>query len=140
LRKGDIPPGAFIEVHSESGQVWLVKGEERGLAFYYHDLGYIILAACTPFVRELILFHTLNSKVITSGGMFKPHMAGQYIWLINKWYKIHRVQDASTAHLELDASSTGTAVVPVATMNEISIYGSGINLTRLELDYIPRTR
>ena len=139
LRAGDIPPGATLEISSETGQVWLNKGEERELAFYYHDLGYIMLAPCLPFARDIQISHTMNSKVITSNGGFLPHMAGQYVWLRTKWCKIQWVND-TTAYLDTEAAVTGVSVSPIVAMNEISVYGNGISLTRLDIDYEPRIR
>lgn len=37
-------------------------------------------------------------------------------------------------------SDTGSAETPVVTMNEIEISGDGLDLTRFEIDYIPRMR
>lgn len=140
LKAGEIPPGAYLEIDSETGQVWLVKGEERELAFHYHDLGYIQLAPCTPFVRNMKIRHEAGSKQIETDGAFLPHMAGQFIRLDGVWHKIHRVQDAHTAHLVIDAPATGETDTPVVTMSDIWLRGDGINMTKLEVSYTPRVR
>lgn len=138
LRAGEIPPGAYLEIDSETGQVWLVMGEERELAFHYHDLGYIQLAPCTPFVRNMMIRHEAGSKRIETDGVFMPHMAGQFIRLDNLWRKIHRVQDAHTAHLVLDAPTSGETDTPMVTMNEIWLRGDGVDLSRFQVVYIPQ--
>ena len=98
-----------------------------------------MLAPCLPFARDIQISHTMNSKVITSNGGFLPHMAGQYVWLRTKWCKIQWVND-TTAYLDTEAAVTGVSVSPIVAMNEISVYGNGISLTRLDIDYEPRIR
>ncbi len=115
-----------------------VKGEEKKLAFHYHDLGYIMLAPCLPFVREMRVAHEKDSPIITSEGMFAPHMAGQFVFLDGVWRKIHRVEDADNAVLLESALTAGTTVTPVVTMNEIWLRGDGVSLDKLQVEYTPR--
>lgn len=97
------------------------------------------LAPCLPLASGVRVTHTNGQKEIRSDGKFLPHMAGQYVYL-GGWKKIHRVDSADMAHLTMNAAATGTTATPVVTMNEIFIEGAGINLSRLEVEYIPRTR
>ncbi len=138
LKADEVPPGAYLEIQSETGQVWLVKGEERELASHYHDLGYIMLASCAPFIRTLRISHTEGAKEITSEDGFAPHMAGQYVYLNGRWMKIHRVQDAHTAHLIQAPTVTGFTSAPVVTMNEMVLRGDGVYLERFDAAVIAR--
>ncbi len=82
LREGYIPPGAYLDINSETGQVLQVMGEEKELAYQYHDRGYIILAPGSPLVRELRVMFEKDSSILTSPeGLFTPGMVGQFIFL-----------------------------------------------------------
>ena len=140
MKANESPPGAYIELDSFTGQVWLVEGEARELAFHYHDLGYLMLAPCTPLVRSIQVNCAEGDTMIESKGLFLPHMAGQFIYLHGIWRKIHRVIDAYTAHLTQPSTETGWADTPVVTMNEIWLRGEDITLTKLEIEYEPRVR
>lgn len=140
LKADEIPAGAYIEINSETGQVWLVKGPDRELAFYYHDMGYIHAAPYTPFERSLIVIHTAGSRQITSEGGFTPEMAGQYLYLSGAWMEIRQVNNDSTAQLRNIAPATGWTETPVVTMNKLWLRGDGVNLSRLEVEYIPRVK
>lgn len=134
------PPGAYIEINSETGQVWFIKGPEQELAFHYHDLGYLHLAPCTPFVRSMRVTYTASSRTITTDGGFLPVMEGQYLFLAGHWMEIRQVKDACTAQLRSMMTSTGMADTPVVTMNKISLRGDSVALSRLEIEYMPRVR
>lgn len=138
LKADEIPPGAYLEIQSETGQVWLIKGAERELAFHYHDLGYIMLAPCTPFVRDVQIGYTQGSKTLTSNGLFAQHMTGQYVYLDGAWRLVHRVEDANTAYTDWAMEITGMEATPVVSMNDIRLIGNGVALSRLEVDYVPR--
>lgn len=140
LKADEIPAGAYVEIDSGTGQVWLVKGLERELAFHYHDLGYLHLAPCTPFVRSLHVSYSASSRTVTTDGSFTPEMEGQYLYLAGSWMEIRQVTDAHKAELRNMMTSTGTANTPVVTMNKISLRGDGVALSRLEIEYIPRVR
>ena len=132
-------PGAHLELDSRMGQTRIVLGDSRELAFTMHDEGYIELAPCTPFERSIAISHTENSNVITSEGLFLPHMAGQFLYL-DGWKKIRQITDAHSAILSDKAASSGTTAVPIVTMNEIEISGENLALTMLEADYTARVR
>ena len=104
-----------------------------------HDEGYIELTPCTPFERSIAINHTEDSNVITSEGLFLPHMARQFLYL-DGWKKIRQITDAHSAILSDKAVSSGTTAVPIVTMNEIEISGENLALTMLEVDYTPRVR
>lgn len=119
------------------GQTRTVLGDKRQLAFVFHDEGYIALAPCTPFVRDITVSYEAGSNIITSAGMFRPHMKGQYLYL-NEWLKIIHVTDASTALIAKQMSVAGNQHTPVVTMNEIEVDASTAALTLFELLYTPR--
>lgn len=97
LRQDELPPGASLEINSETGQVWLLKGMERELAFHYHDMGYLHVAPCTPFVRSVRVSFTAGDRTITSVGGFTPDMEGQYVFLDGAWREIRQANDEDTA-------------------------------------------
>lgn len=132
-------PGAHLELDSRMGQTRIVLGDSRELAFAMHDEGYIELAPCTPFERSIAISHTEKSNIITSEGLFLPHMEGQFLYL-DGWKKIRQITDAHSAILSEKATNSGTTFVPIVTMNEIEISGENLALTMLEVDYTPRVR
>ena len=138
LKESSLLPGACLELDSRRGQTRIALGGETELAFPFHDEGYITLAPCTPFVRELEIGHTQGSNAVTSQGGFLPHMEGQYLYL-GGWQRIQQVTDASNAILSGSAASTGSAQTPIVTMNEIELSGTA-QLTKLEVETFPRVR
>ena len=89
-------------------------------------------------MRSLEIGHTQGSNAVTSQGGFLPHMEGQYLYL-GGWLRIQQVTDASNAILSGSAASTGSAQVPVVTMNEIELSGTA-QLTKLEVEIFPGVR
>ena len=132
-------PGAHLELDSRMGQTRIVLGDSRELVFAMHDEGYIELAPCTPFERNIAISHTENSNIVTSEGVFLPHMEGQFLYL-DGWKKIRQITDTHSAILSDKAASSGTTFVPIVTMNEIEISGENLALTTLKVDYTPRVR
>lgn len=132
-------PGAHLELDSRMGQTRIALGDSSELAFAMHDEGYIELVPCIPFERSIAISHTENSNIVTSDGLFLPHMTGQFLYL-DGWKKIRQITDAHSAILSDKATSSGTTAVPIVTMNEIEISGENLALTMLEVDYTPRVR
>ena len=132
-------PSAHLELDSRMGQTRIVLGDSRELAFVMHDEGYIELAPCTPFERSIAISYAEDSNIVTSEGLFLPHMEGQFLYL-DGWKKIRQITDAHSAILSDKAASNGTIFVPIVTMNEIEISGENLALTMLEVDYTPRVR
>ena len=139
LKDESLLPGAHLELDSRMGQTRIVLGDSRELAFAMHDEGYIELAPCTPFERSIAISHTEDSNIVTSEGLFLPHMEGQFLYL-DGWKKLRQITDAHSAILSDKAASSGTTAVPIVTMNEIEISGENLALTILEVDYTPRVR
>ena len=132
-------PGAHLELDSRMGQTRIVLGDSRELAFAMHDEGYIKLAPCTPFERSIAISHTEGSNIVTSEGLFLPHMEGQFLYM-GGWKKIRQITDAHSAILSGKAANSGTTSTPIVTMNEIEIGGENLSLTMFEVDYTPRVR
>ena len=139
LTDESILPGAHLELDSRMGQSRIALGDSCELAFAMHDEGYIELAPCTPFERSITISHTEDSNIVTSEGLFLPHMAGQFLYL-DGWKKIRQITDVHSAILSDKAASSGTTAVSIVTMNEIEISGDNLALTMLEVDYTPRVR
>lgn len=139
LMEESLLPSAHLELDSRMGQTRIALGDSHELAFAMHDEGYIELAPCSPFERSIAISHTENSNIVTSEGLFLPHMEGQFLYL-DGWKKIRQITDAHSAILSDKAASSGTTAVPIVTMNEIEISGENLALTTLEVDYTPRVR
>ncbi len=137
LKETSLLEGACLELDSRMGQTRIALGDDSKLAFSFHDEGYITLAPCTPLVRSVMISHTEGSNVVTADGAFQKHMKGQYLYL-NGWKKISQVTDENTAVISQAAETSGNTVTPIVTMNEIKIQGDNAQLTRFEIEYVPR--
>ena len=129
--------GKVLEINAETGRVELV-GAERELAFEMHDRGYICMAPCTPFIRELPVSYTKGSATITTSEAFMREMVGQYIYIGGAWRKMTTMISETQMGIEALMTQTGDEVAPVVTMNEIEISGGTLNT--LEITFEPRIR
>ncbi len=129
--------GKALEINAETGRVELV-GAERELAFEMHDCGYICLAPCTPFIRELPISYTSGSATITTSGMFTQEMVGQFIYMDGGWRKMMTLISERQMGIDALATRTGSEAAPVVTMNEIELSGGA--LTELKVTFEPRVR
>lgn len=129
--------GKVLEINSETGRVELV-GAERELAFEMHDRGYICMAPCTPFIRELPVSYMKGSATITTSEAFTQEMVGQYIYIGGAWRKMMTMISETQMGVDALMTRTGSEAAPVVTMNEIEISGGA--LTKLEIAFEPRIR
>lgn len=139
LQENTLAPGQYLSIDSEKGQVMKHSGADSELAFHFHDKGYLVLEPGKRSIRDIAITTEAGSKAIQSPGEFTGDMAGRWVFLGGVWHKTHRVDDDSAAHLTVNAEATGVFTSPVVVMNEIFLEGE-CTLTRLEVDYIPRTR
>lgn len=130
--------GKSVYIDAETGRVTLVGSLDTQLAFEMHDYGYIWLDPCTPFVRDIEVSYTDESKTITSAGLFTEDMVGQFIWLHGTWRKIAQYNGKNGLTLESEMDATDTETTQIVTMNEITF--DGFTLTKLEMDFTPRMR
>ena len=70
----------WLEINGETGQVYIVIGEEKRLAYEYHDLGFIKLDPCTPFLKDVFVSYETGSRLISGMDVFRGVKKGQYIW------------------------------------------------------------
>lgn len=134
-----VPDGAWIEIDSESGQVNRVLGDDKQLAFEFHDLGYIRLDPA-ELIRDVLVTYKSGERVVfNNAGMFSDVKAGQYVYLDNQWRYIGRVIDENTIEINVAMDKGGTEISNVATMNVITL-SSGAAQSLFEMDYTPVTR
>ena len=111
------------------------------ISFEYHDEGYIRLAPCTPYQRDVMVSYTKDSNEVTvASNQANTIMAGQYIYISGEWVRISAVQSDSTLIIGKRMEADGVEYCMVATMNELTISGEGLELTKFELDYTPLLR
>ena len=109
--------------------------------FEYHDLGYITLAPCTPYKRDIVTGYTRDSNVITNKAVnFTEEWVGKYILLNGRWVRVIHITDAGHAVINEYMGKTGTDTTMLVTMNQIAIEGEDVTLTKFELDYVPLVR
>lgn len=140
LTSSAVPEGAWLEVDGEHGQVVTVIGEERRLAFEYHDLGYLQMDPCMPIARDVLVSYEAGSRILTNNiEAFADVEAGQYIYVDGKWRYIGRVLDAGRIELNSEMDITGVGIADIATMNLVTVEGTA-TLTKFEIEITPRTR
>lgn len=130
--------GAYIEINGETGQVRLVSPTEDKLAFEMHDLGYIRLEPCTPFVRSAEITYSSGSDSVTGDGIFTEDMVGQYCHLNGAWREIRGYTNENTATIDSQMAVSGTETTQIVTMNKIVF--NGFALSKLEMDFTARVR
>lgn len=132
-----LPPSGNLVIDSNEGSVRR-NGE---LEFEWHDLGFIHLAPCIPYRRNVFVNYSSGSNTITSNSLFQKKDIGRYIYVYNGWKKIQAVSnDLCTATVNGSVSASGRGLCMIACMNEIAITGNNVNLTTFSIDYLPRVR
>lgn len=133
-----LPANDTLVFDAESGKVY--KTSDNDLAYMYHNLGYITLAPCIPFDRDVEISYTQGSNTITSTrGEFRDIHNRHYVNLGGAWYKILHVDDENTATIHIACASTGTEETEIVVMNELYVQGSG-SLSTFQCTYSPRIR
>lgn len=115
----------WVELDSATGRCSLRGATQSVLDYSYHDYGYIVISPNANFAMGVEVTHTSGSTTITSDGAFYPYMAGMFVRIGGSWLKIASVTNASTAVLATAPSSSGTSVVNVVVMNEITVEKTG---------------
>ena len=134
-----LPSSLVLTIDSETG--WVSStADPDGSAFEYHDLGYIRLAPCTPYEREVVASYVSGLNMITFP-MYETteENVGQYIRLDGEWLRIISVS-GKTAIVNKFLKKTSVENTMITTMNEISVEGEGAELTLLKMEYEPRIR
>lgn len=133
-----LPSTGYLEIDGRYGSIKWVHGNNEDFAFNYHVSGFISLVPYMGCEEDLVVNYTSGSTSVTRLiQKFDERFVGKYIYLDGGWKKITAVALDGTATINTAPSHTGTAQTKAVTMNEISIAGTGIALTRLEADYFP---
>lgn len=117
------------------------------MSYEFHNDGYLRLAPCTPYERRIAVTTIADSNVVEIFGMeLGAEQKGQYICITHdddtsEWRKILSVQDPYHAVVDINMPTTETFEdCLIATVNEIHVEGEGVELTKLEIEYIPQVR
>lgn len=129
----------YLEIDSEYGAVRLLPSSDK-FAFEYHDLGYIRLAPCTPYEKDVAVSYSQGSNVVEFH-LYTPREEniGQYIRINGEWLKILSIKDRGVI-VNKFLNATKTEYTTIASMNEIYVEADGASLTRLEIEYVPKVR
>lgn len=127
-----LPSAGYLEIDSYFGSVAWVHGTEEELAFARHGEGFITLAPYMTDKERAAVSYTADSANVTFINDVPPmSLIGKYMYVDGAWRKITAINNR-TATLSAAVTNTGAADVPIVTMNEITIAGTDIALTRLE--------
>lgn len=132
-----LPSSGYLEIDSFHGTVVHVEGDNRTLDFEYHDEGYLTLASYGKRTDEVMATTQSGSATVTQANCkIDDSLIGKYIRLGNAWLKIEAT-DEDTVTVSSALAKSETVITKITGMNEISISGSNLNLTKLEIDYYP---
>lgn len=129
-----------IEVDGEIGTVKILPADPDGFAFELHDMGYITLAPCLPYWRDVAASYKAGSNVITLHAFYGEDIVGRHIRLNGEWLKIIAERSGGEYIVSKNLPKAGMENTMITTMNEISVQGTDLSLTMLEIEYTPRTR
>lgn len=130
----------WLEIDGNVGGVY-EEGSNPHLAFEYHEEGYITLAPCVPYCRDISATYTKGSNIVSVlDTRMTDEFVGRYIWINGEWLKIIYVKNEKEAVVNKNVTASGTDLTMIVVMNEISIDGEGLSLTRFELEYAPCIR
>ena len=135
--------GKWFEIDSEKGQVWLKGAQTEELAFAYHDKGYISLYPSLFFEDGVNVSYASGGNTVTFGAYTATEaILGKYIYAGGEWRKILSVNTgANTASVTGSfAASANNEIAVITDINEITIEGENMTLTKLEIDYTPKVR
>lgn len=132
------PSTGYLEIDSRYGSIAWVHGNDRDLAFNYHVKGFVTLDPYMACEDEIVAGYTGGSTtVVRQNADFDERFVGKYIYIDGGWRKITAVSAGGTATVNSAPTHTGVEQTKAVTMNEISITGENLTLTRLEADYFP---
>lgn len=134
-----LPENTSLVIDSATGMV--SKASDHIAAFSFHNDGYITLASCVPYARDIEIEWTNGSNEIRSDGKFIKAYVGNYVYIGSEWLKILQVNNKYTAVVSRNvAATTGSGETMLARMNEIYISGTGASISSIQFDYTPRVR
>ena len=134
-----LPESGYLEIDGNSGTVKAMPADE--LAFEYHDEGYIQLAPCTPYERDVVVSYMPDSNVVSfMTKTTSSSMVGRYIRLAGEWVKIVSLLSENDVVVSKRMPYHNTEQTMITTMNELTISGDELSLTMFELDYVPLLR
>ena len=112
-----------------------------GYAYEYHNDGYIRLAPCIPYDRNVIVRTTEGSaNIVVQGCTLTPDYVGRYIYLEGEWLRILTVRDENNCVVSWSIPTDNIVTTMITCMNTVSISGTDMELSELTIEYIPRIR
>ena len=87
-----LPDNDTLVIDGATGMV--AFNSTKAAAFEFHNDGYIHLASCVPYQRDMVVVWATGSKnITTSNGKFRKRDVGSYIYLGGYWRKIAQVAE-----------------------------------------------
>ena len=133
--------GDYLEIDSETGSIKSLPTLADEFAFEFHDYGYIRLAPSCPYNRNVTAAYEAGSNdVFFPAFNVDESFIGRYIYIENEWRRIVGIRDEHTAIILTKANYSGSENTMIACLNNISIIGDDIELTKLEISYTSYVR
>lgn len=130
----------WLEINGRSGKISI---EPVGTpAFEYHVDGYLDLASCQPYERDVVVTKAEGSATVTVENLdVDTSYVGRYVYLEDAWRRILYVyNDGRTFELDASMTESSTENTMIAVLNRIELEGDNMSLTSLELEYTPMLR
>lgn len=129
-----LPPTDSLVIDSYKGTVRY----GTGLAFEYHNDGFIRLAPYLPDARDYVISYKKDSNIVAVlNDTADKSWVGRYLRLNDEWVKVINVNNDGVIFVQKFMDDGGVENSRLVTMNEISITGTDLSLTTLSFDYTP---
>lgn len=131
----------YLELDSGCGSVRQMPSKPDGFAFERHNYGFIRLAPCTPYHRDVYVSYSEGSNEIAFQDLILlEEDVGRYVFLGGEWRRIIYVSDQNHAVINVNMPSSGTESTAVVRMNEITVSGDMDKVTQFDIAFVPRVR
>ena len=131
----------YLVIDADYGYVKELPTNPDGYAYEYHNDGYIRLAPCIPYDRDVIVRTAAGSaNIAVQGATMTSDYTGRYIWLGGAWRRILTVRDGNNCIIDTTMTNDAIETTMITVMNTVSISGEGMELSRLTIDYVPQIR
>jgi len=130
-----------LGIYGETGAVKYGPAANEEYGFEFHNDGYVSLAPCIPYTRNVNLAYTSGSNIVTAFSyIFQEEDVGRYVLLNNKWYRIIYIQDDAHAVISEFMKASGSEATIITCMNELEVTSDGTFTGHIEFRYVPMIR
>lgn len=109
-----------VVVDPISGKTTLVGGNNKELAFLYHEYGFLELEPSFPAVRDIFVTYNGTNTLSTRNNINKDYRH-QYIFVKDNWYEIAAQPSRRQIQISQAVSGSGAHKTMIIPMNKITV-------------------